>query len=158
MKRRKAQRKEAPAYPSAGEVLSNRREFIGMVAKIMAGAAALSPVIALAGNPDEPVPRPGQAPVVPAEPPEFPELDGDVVAVEPVKTRGVVKMPDPPVNGGVPKPPDPLPPGVPPIPDPPGDAPPPVGCPPDTPPTGGVAPVPEPPMLDGVIPPPKEPK
>lgn len=143
MKRKRAKRSEAPAYPSAGEVLGDRREFLKMVAKIMAGAAVLGPAVALAGAPDEPVQRPGQAPVVPAEPPEFPPLEGDVIAVEPPKTRGVVKMPDPPVTGGVPRPPDPVLPGEPPLPYPP-DEPPTVGCPPDEPPTGGVAPVPEP--------------
>ena len=166
MKRRRAERKEAPAYPDVGEVMSNRREFLGMVAKIMAGAAALSPVVALAGGPDEPVPKPGQAPVVSAELKEYMALEGDVVAVA-ASRGGVVKMPDPPWSGGGLKlPRDPVPLGGPPVPDPPdcGD-PPKVGCPPDTPPPvddppplGGVQPIPEPPMLDGVMVPPEEPK
>lgn len=147
MERRRARRTDTPGYPTAGEVLSDRREFLGMVAKIMAGAAMLSPMAALAGAPDEP---------------EFPPLEGDVIAVEPPRTRGVVKMPDPPITGGVPKPPDPLPPGVPPMPDPPPDGdPPPVGCPPDPPVppvTGGVAPVPEPYILGGIIAPPMDPE
>ncbi|MFH1532507.1 MAG: hypothetical protein ABIK09_17420 [Pseudomonadota bacterium] len=157
MERRRAQRRETPTYPDAGEVMSNRREFLGMVAKIMAGAAMLSPVVALASGPDDPAASQGQAPVVPTEPKEFPPLDGDVVAVEPARTRGVMKMPDPPVTGGVPKPPDPILLGTPPVPDPPVGDPPPVGCPPDDPqPTGGVVPMPDPPKLDGVMVPPEE--
>jgi len=133
MERRRAESGETPAYPSAGEVRANRREFLAMVAKIGAGAAVLGPAAALALEPDEPVPKPGQAPVVPAEPP--PKINGGIRPPDPPRTRGVPKPPDPPT----------------------GD-PPPVGCPPDSPPaTGGEPPMPEPPLLDGVIVPPKEP-
>ena len=150
MRRRRSLRRGRPGYPSAGDVLENRREFLGMVGTIMTGAVVLGPAVALAGAPDEPVSKPGQMPV--PDPPEpFPELDGDVVVPDPPRTRGVVRPPDPPKTGGVPPPPDPPP-------DPPPGDPPSVGCDPDTPvPRGGIMPEPQPYIMDGVMVPPEEP-
>lgn len=164
MERQRAVPGPAPAYPSAGEVLADRREFLKMAGRILAGAALLSPAVAASATPDDPLPTPGEPPVVaPRLGGDFPALEGDVAMPDPPQVRGVVPTPAPPETpptGGVPRPPDPpLPPGVPPMPDPPVGDPPPVGCNPDAPvPMGGEAPYPDEPIpLGGVIMPPEAP-
>jgi len=120
MKRRSVRRTEGPGYPSADDVLAERRDFLAMFGKLAAGVALVTscgPPLRLAGKvmpPEEiPPPDPGPPPPVGCDP------EGDDCPPLP----GEPPPPDPPVPGGI-RPPDPPLPGKIAVPEPPPDHPP----------------------------------
>jgi hypothetical protein len=118
MERRSVQRTERPDYPSASEVLSERRGFLALFGKLTAGVALVAscgPPLRLGGKvmPPEEIPPqdPGLPPQVGCDPDDCPPLPGEP------------PPPDPPVPGGI-RPPDPPMPGKIAVPEPPPDHPP----------------------------------
>jgi len=96
MKRLPASSKAAPAYPNVTNIERDRRGFLRLFGKILAGVVALGPLARVALADDQPKPA----------------VKGDMRAPEPPKLMGRIAQPvEPapptvPTAGGVPRPPE----------------------------------------------------
>ncbi len=95
MKRKPASSKTTPSYPAVTDIERDRRGFLRLVGKIVAGVFAMGPLARVALAEDQPKPE---------------KLGGKVRAPEEPELMGrVAPPPEPPViprTGGIPKPPD----------------------------------------------------
>ena len=96
MKRTPAASKTAPGYPSVTDIEGDRRGFLRLFGKILAGVVAMGPLARVALAEDKPTPR----------------MKGDIKEPEPPRMMGriapPVEPPPPlePPTGGVPRPPE----------------------------------------------------
>lgn len=95
MKRNPASSKTSPSYPSVTDIERDRRGFLRLVGKIVAGVFAMGPLARVALADDQPKPEKmgGKIRV-----PDEPELMGRVAPPP--------EPPVPPTTGGVPRPPE----------------------------------------------------